>query len=281
MGLPENMKGGSIFVLILILFGILPLLYLGLWGYQTQNLSAFIISTIFLLFIIIPFAFDFFKYMSPSDSGYGQASLSFTIGAIAATAINWNSAFQTQAATTPIQSIFSTPLNYLLSAISGQLPTFWNYYSNIFGAAISEESLFLITLPIIGFYLLDFAGKHLEILSNKYIQIAMVSAVVGIFFAVFHIGNTALIGFIVSAIIFRSFLIGIVHGESEKNILPWIVIVPSFAFGFHAFNNLSIFGFFNVFQVFLSEPLGIILTIFLVSTFVFGIRFGLQKLKVI
>jgi len=263
----ENLKGGAVFIFIVILLALAPLLWLALFGYQMQNLQAFIVASIFLLFLILPFSFDFIKYMMPSGTGYGAAALSFTVGAALAAVLNWNALFQPSQ---QAMSIFSVPTNFLLSTISSQLPLFWFYFTNTFGAAVSEEMLFLITLPAILFIVLDFAGKQVEVFSNKYLQIAIVAAIAGVLFAVFHIGNLALTGFITSAIIFRAFLIGIVHGERLEGLVPFITIVPSFAIGFHLFNNMLVMGISNVLQAFIAEPLGILLIVFLGSTFLFG-----------
>jgi len=68
----------------------------------------------------------------PSGESYGAAALSFTLGAVLATLLNWQSAFAgifgggASGGAGGGMSIFSVQLNYLLSSISGQLPNFWN-----------------------------------------------------------------------------------------------------------------------------------------------------------
>ncbi len=279
----EKLGGGALFLLLCVFMALVPLLWLSIFGFQTQNLQAIVVSTIFFSFLILPFVFDFFKFTMPSSETYGSAAFSFTVGGILAVALNWQSALAGfgGGGAEGGMSIFSVPINYLLSSISGQLPQFWNYFVNIFGAAVSEEMLFLITLPIVIFLTLDYAGRSVEILKNKYLQIVIAGAIASVLFAGFHVGNLALTGFIVSSIIFRSFLIGMVWGDSKAEIIPYLAIVPSFAIGFHLMNNFCFFSLINVFQSFITEPFGIAALIFIFSSFALGLRFGLQKIGIL
>jgi len=280
--MPEHDKlgGGGIFLLICVLVSLIPLLWLSIFGFQTQNLQAIIIAFIFFSFLILPFSFDFVKFTLKSGESYGAAAFSFTLGAVLAVALNWQSAFAGFGGGGGM-SVFSVQLNYLLSSISGTLPNFWNIFANSFGAAVAEEMLFLITLPIAVFLILDYAGKSVEILKNKYLQIGAAIAVSAPLFAFFHVGNLALTGFIISAIIFRSFLIGMVYGDSKTEIIPYVALVPAFAISFHVFNNFSFFGLFNVFQAFIAEPFGIAALLFIGSSFAFGGHFALKKFGIL
>lgn len=263
----EKMGGGYIFVLLLNLLAIVPLLYLSLLGFTTQNLSMVVVSVIFFSFIILTLAFDFLKHIVPSGATYGHAAFSMTIGFIIAMFLNFN---------TSLKSVFSVPTSYLLSSIEGQLPLFWNFYANIFGAAVAEENLFLITLPLLTLGILSFAAKSVKILGNEYLQLVIASSISAVLFAYFHIGNSVIMAFIISAIIFRTFLIWATHGDRMMNLIPFLTVLLTFAYGFHISNNLSFYGIFTVFQTFLTEPFGIVILIFLISSFIFGFFYFLK-----
>lgn len=265
----EKMGGGYIYVLILNLLAIVPLLYLSLLGFTTQNLSMVVVSVIFFSFIILTLAFDFLKHIVPSGATYRQAAFSMSIGFIIAMFLNFNTA---------LKSVFSVPTSYLLSSIEGQLPLFWNFYANIIGAAIAEENLFLITLPLLTLGILSFAAKSVKILGNEYLQLGIASSISAVLFAYFHIGNAAIMAFIISAIIFRTFLVWATHGDRMMNLIPFLTILLTFAYGFHIGNNMSVFGGLTVFQTFITEPFGIAILLFLGSSFIFAGRYAMQKI---
>ena len=262
----EENLGALVFWLVLVATAIVPLLWLQVWSYQSGNMKGFIVGNLFVGFIVMTFALDFQKRLYPSRSTFTQNCFSFAIGIGVGSLLGFLSSIGQQS----IFSLFTVSQQYLLSEITSQLPLFWATFANTFGAPVAEELLFLISIPTILFIILEFASKKIEVLKNALIQIAIVGGVVGPLFAFFHVGNIALVGFIISAIFFRVLVIGIVHGEEKADILPAISIIPAFGVGYHIANNVMYSGGWTFFfQVMLLEPFGFVV-LFMISVFLAG-----------
>jgi hypothetical protein len=276
----EQVSGALVFWLVLIATAIIPLLYLQVWAYQNINMKAFIVGNIFVVFILFTFAFDFQKRLYPSKSSFLANCFSLTIGIGFGTILGFLSSLNQQS----VLGLFTVSQQYLLSEISAQLPLFWSTFANTVGAPVAEELLFLISIPTILFIILEFAGRKYKLFKNALVQTAIVAGVVGPLFAFFHVGNIALFGFIISAIIFRVLTIAIVYGDQKSDLIPLISIIPAFGVGYHIANNVMSSGGWGFFiQTMFLDVFGIVflsvLTIFLASGiwYAAGKSFGLEK----
>lgn len=231
----EENIGALAFWFIIIAMALIPLLWLQVWGYQNINMRAFVVGSLFVSFIVLTFAFDFSKHFYPAGSTFTENCLSFAIGIVFGTLFGALSAQS-------IFTLFTVSQQYLLSEITAQLPLFWSTFANTVGAPVAEELLFLVSIPAILFVIVGFVSTRFKLLSNPLLQVAIVAGVVGPLFAFFHVGNVALMGFIISAIFFRILMIGMVHGDMKSDIVPLIALIPSFAIGYHMANNVMAAG---------------------------------------
>lgn len=233
----EQAIGALAFWLILIAVALVPLLWLQVWAYQNLNMKAFVVGNIFIIFIILTFAFDFNKHMYPEKSTFSQNALSFSLGCLLGTGLGWLTSINQS-----LFGVFTVSQQYLLSEVTAQLPLFWSTFANTIGAPVAEEMLFLITIPVILFTVMHYAGTKIKLFKNPLLQVMVVAGVAGPLFAFFHVGNVALMGFIISAILFRVMAVVFVHGDVKSNILPVVTIIPSFGVGYHASNNIMASG---------------------------------------
>jgi hypothetical protein len=111
-------------------------------------------------------------------------------------------------------------------------------------------------------------GKKYEIFNNDIVQIIIIIAVASSTFAIFHIGKTAFITFMISAIIFRTIMIIMVYGDYKFDILKGINLVAGFGVGSHIANNVLDTGFA---QTWLILSTNLVVTLIVIG--VFGLIF--------
>ena len=270
----EKDAGALVFWLILVAVALIPLLWLQVWAYQNVNMKAFVIGNIFVVFIVLTFAFDFEKRLYPSGSTFLSNSFSLSIGLLFGSLMGLLSSIGEQS----IFGLFTVSQQYLLSEISVQLPLFWATFANVVGAPVAEELLFLISIPTILFIIIEFIGSKYKVFKNPLVQTGIVAGVVGPLFAFFHVGNVALVGFIISAIVFRVLTIGLVHGDTKADILPFVSLIPAFAVGYHMSNNIMVSGGWSFFFQTMSLEIFGWVFMFVLAIFIFGgIWYGVGK----
>ena len=127
-------------------------------------------------------------------------------------------------------------------------------------APVAEEAFFLIAFPVMLFYTIKGLAKAFkliwkplgELLDSRFTYAILTALIVGVSFAVFHIGQQTLISFIWAAIVFRAMLIIFADFDLLYDIVPSISTVYAFAVGAHMANNINAtIGFQQFFTTFL------------------------------
>ena len=179
-------------------------------------------------------------------ASWGDNALSFTLGF-------WlffllGSIFSSQSTISSVSTV--VPQNYLMATLSSKLPIFVELVLNNFIIPIAEEMFWMIGLPFALFSVMDNLGKweKIEFFKNRVFQIIVVILVCSISFAYFHIGKL-LLGFIISSIIFRTILIGLVYGDMKFDIIKGVNLVAGFGVGSHMANNILDRGVANTWTV--------------------------------
>lgn len=233
-------NSGLMWWLALILISLIPLLWLDVWAFQNSNTKAFIVSTIFVLFIFMPLIFGF--KLSPKNTTFSQTAMSFVIGLLAASTIGI--AADVSGGEQSIFSFFRVETQHLLSEVSAQLPTFWSKFTDTMGAPTAEEMLFLIAIPTALLLMLDLLAKNskFKLFENFWFKLVIISAITSPLFFYFHVGNIALISFMIAAIVFRTAILILVLGDMKEDLIPWLYLTPAFGVGFHMANNIMATG---------------------------------------
>lgn len=244
--------GGSIFWIILVVFSILGLSYLGIWSYQEQSIPGVALSVIFFGMIATGILLSKGEVFDLSD--FKTNSLSFNIGLLAWLGI-----------TNSNLSVLSVTENRLFSQIAGELPEFQEFLMNAIIIPISEELLWMIALPFVTFSILNTMGKSLPVFKNTFLQLTIITILTGLTFSFFHVGKTFLV-FLAVAFVFRMVLIFASYGDIEWNWLPGLALVPSFAVGSHIGNNWGVSGFWEGLNILTQNYVGWLVILFLIIT---------------
>ena len=273
MDISDQPTGGAAFWIILLLVSVIPIAYLSNWALHNDSIRAFVISAILMFFILLTLSLDFFKYLFPKGSSFSQNAFSLWLGIGLGTLLYFISSRSHFA-------LFTIPKQQLLSQLSGQLPLFWDKYINTIGAAFTEEIMFLVSIPLVLFFILNWIGEKIELFKNPIFQTILVAAIVSPLFAIFHVGEAGLMSFFISAILFRSFLIISVQGDRLFNLIPFITLTVSFAVGFHMMNNVMVSGGISEFIKIMSSNIwGVVVLIFLSLTFVSSLIYLMKPFR--
>lgn len=232
----------SIFWVICYLVTLVGLLWIAIWAYFNNSIKGAIIAIIFFMMLTTSFVLS--RRTLFQAGTWQQNATSFTLGFVIWSLI----------ASRP-QSILSVSQNDLFASIASELPEYLEFIMNTFVIPIAEESLWIIALPDVLTFLMNQIGSsgRFSFFKNKALQLAVIIVVGSVTFAVFHIGNLAIMSFIIAAIVFRTAMLLFVVGDANWNILPWISVVPAFAVGAHIGNNWSAYGFADGFQLLLQN----------------------------
>lgn len=272
----NKLNTGGIFWLVWIGISLLSFLYLSLYSAMVLgSLLGTILGVIFIMIILIANFFGKFELIM--NDSFGISALSYTIGF-------WLFVIVSSIATSiKSLSIFSMGTNQLMATISGEIPQFWEFLINAITIPVAEELLWLIGIPILIFKIMDIAAMKYDFMKNQWLQIFIATVISGLTFAFFHVGKVALIGFIIAALIFRTLMIGIYWGDERKNIIPWLVIAPSFAIGAHQANNWIQIGLGRGFEIILSstgveKALGVVILLWIGFIFIVSLEYILSKI---
>ena len=272
-GMFKDFQTGSVFWIMQILLAVSGLMYLSIWGYHAGSLKAIIIATIFSLLIIFGIIFSKFEIFKleldflKSCASYTWGFLLFMgIGGFIKIAQGGNFFYA-------MFSTFQLPKQSLFATISGELPVFWDKYVNTMTIPLSEELFWLIGLPFGLIWMMNSISKtgRMSFMSNPYVQLIVTIIVSSLTFAIFHVGNSALLVFMISAMVFRTILIVFVYGDMRFDWFPGIAILPSFALGAHQANNIMAEGLMNFIVVMKSEMFGIFVLLLLMIIIIIGI----------
>ncbi len=223
--------GGSIFWILLILISMMGLSYLMIWSFHNNSIRGIVISTIFMSMIIAGVLLSRGKVFDMATWEDNALSFSLGFGLWALLGSLFSS-----------QSVVSLQQNNLLATISSELPIFTETIINSLIVPIAEEMFWMIGIPFALISVMDAMGKKWDIWKNNILQIIVIILIGSSTFAIFHVGKM-FIGFMISAIIFRSVMIVLVLGESKMDILKGVNLVASFSVGAHIANNIIDKGF--------------------------------------
>jgi len=149
--------------------------------------------------------------------------------------------------TFPVQTIFST--------IVGQIPPFYNFMMVNIWSPVIEELAFGIAIPVAVFMLFRSMSRSFPLLGNTVVQIVAAIFVSMTTFAYFHTSAT-MAAFFVAAMMFRTIMIVMFHGDRLFDIIPKLSVSFAFIVGAHIANNMYVFGFGNAYSLLISEPYG-------------------------
>lgn len=169
------------------------------------------------------------------------------------------------------QSVFAT---------AGQfLNPFWANFLTTIIATNTEEGFFLLAVPAIIILFLRWLSEIFPILKNKILQLLILISSVGGMFAYFHVLQATMVIFILSAFVFRAFLLILTYENAFGDFLPGLTIAYSFSVSVHFINNVMATGVFNWFGIMLTHPLGW-LTLILYGLFcAVGIEYIIEKAR--
>lgn len=278
----DGTKGysGLVFWAIWLLLAISSLFYIGIWGYHNNNSKAIALTAIFgmiLLFNVgtaITFLFYNKHKIIDMNESYGKSCMWFTLGFFAW--VIMIGIIRVSRGGSFLYSVFSTfelPKQSLFAGIVAQLPLFGERFVNGILIPFVEEGFWLIALIITLVWIFKSLSKvdGLSFFENPILQSILIVIISSGSFALFHVGNTGLIAFIISALIFRTLLIALVWGDLAFDYFKFATILPSVALGIHVGNNLSSDGIMN-FLIIMSETwYGWLIILLFAQFFVFGI----------
>lgn len=270
----NELRSGSVFWIVFILLAFTGLFYLGIWGFFQNSMKAIALSTIFgmvLIFGIVATKFEIFTYEMNFFKSCAAFTAGFFIWFLIVTIIK-----SLQSNQTALYSIFSAAQlqkSGLFAVIAGELPVFWDYVVNNLTIPVVEELFWLITLPVLLIMVFDNLSGKISWMESKVFRITAILIVCGVSFAFFHIGKVALIGFMISAIIFRSILLIIYWGDRYWNLFPFTAMLASFAVGAHIGNNIADTGLTNFIVVMQSQALGWFLMALFALIFALGVYY--------
>jgi hypothetical protein len=140
-----------------------------------------------------------------------------------------------------IASIVALPQAIAFSTVEGVIPQFWSVFVVAVAAPVAEEIAFMSALPLFIFIFLDSIANEmgLKFLKNPLISIGAVLLITVPVFTYLHVGNQALVSFLVAAIIFRIIIIGLAWGDLLHDVVPFVALSLPFAIGVHIANNVA------------------------------------------
>ncbi len=220
--------GGSIFWLLFILIALAGLIFLGIWGFQNNNIQAIAITSIMGVMIIAGIILSNFEIFSSGT--WPQNSFYFMLGFIIWCFFLGNDQ----------KSVLSLTQNGLFAQIAGQLPLSLEFAFNTYIIPICEEVFWMIGLPYTINLIMDLIGQKYAIVKNVILKIVVIALFTMITFAFFHVAKL-IFAFLIGAMIFRLFMVLSVIGEpqlaSRFHALRFFMIVPAFSVGAHIGNN--------------------------------------------
>lgn len=228
-------------IIIFNAIAVMLTLWLILWGRKNLNINAITVGTLIgimaLLSIIAAIALiNNFKSKAESSEDYYDNNIRIPNVMLVA-------GFITAAIMIKISSSFSIlsvlgkmDIASVLATFRNNLPQLYDFFITSVLLPVVEENLWMLVIPIMVFLVMAGIGRKFEFFNNQYFQLAVAIIVSGWTFMEFHVGQAS-IEFKIAAIIFRSFTIIILWGDTFFNLIPGVNVMPSFNYGFHIGNN--------------------------------------------
>jgi hypothetical protein len=252
----------SVFYTIFLGIVVVGLVYLTVWGLHNNNIEALGSGVIFMM-MLLTFAVIMALAKNnmigcnidiPIESTFQTSAFWFINGillwtALAQFAIVYGPEGQQQ-------NIFAfKPLDIA----PADMPQFWKSFLSIISAPGVEESFFLITIPLIMFYILD------KMNIDRTISLVTVGFTVAYTFAVMHVGYATVTVFLLAAAMFRLIQIFLYWGDARANIFNTFDVALAFALGAHLGNNvITTTGYAATIAIFMTNPLGVLCLMFFV-----------------
>lgn len=171
---------------------------------------------------------------------------------------------------------------------------FWSWYIPNIASPVVEEAFWAVGFPV-GIVLvmqsIAKSGKHIQdpylspllsIFDHVITQMIVLVVVLSTTFAYFHVDQQASAIFIFAALLFRAVLTVIWWGDMHYDLVPLLVIAPSFLVGAHMGNNISVEGLGHSLSIIASHPIGWITMLifgFIALIAVVGLHEEFAKLK--
>jgi len=228
-----KLESPSIFQLLSLLLVFLGTILTLLTGWFQDNLGMIVISVIFAFMTLIALAVSRGEILSAGN--WESNTVSFTI-AFTLWALVGSSSGSTAG------SVFAVGENTLYSTLSGQVPLIVDFLFQSFIIPYAEEYLWMVAIPYFTYGImigLDKSTGYKTSNATKLLATGLVSAVT---FALFHIQNLNIISFLLGAMVFRTIMVIAVIGDQTNNWIPFLDVMPAFAFGAHIANNWAAFG---------------------------------------
>lgn len=163
-------------------------------------------------------------------------------------------------------SVLETQLSQLSQAAVNT--EFWSWYIPNIASPVVEEAFWAVGFPV-GIILVmraiaesakqindPYLSPMLKIFDNVIFQMIVLVIVLSTTFAYFHIDQQASAIFIFAALLFRAILTVIWWGDMHYDLVPLLVIAPSFLVGSHMGNNIAVEGLMDSIAIASSHPVG-------------------------
>jgi hypothetical protein len=240
MGL-ENEPTDKIFWSSAIALSFLGLLYFIIQSYVvTRSINVLVLGIIFMSMWVGALALGFWlgKDFDILNYGtlFGNASW-FLIGFAFYVGINLLSY-----ASTGQLSVFSVSTNSFYSTVASEIPRNIDFLFTVFIIPIVEELLWIFGIPAMILTVMNATKNKIKLFGNPVFQLIVTVVICAGSFAIFHAGKIALLGFVISAIIFRTVTIVAVYSDWGFDVFKKLAVVPALALGMHIGNNFVTYG---------------------------------------
>jgi len=228
-----ELKEASPFYLLMTMLPVLGILLTLIWAFSSNNVGGGFLAIIFGLMILLSLVIG---QEILQQAQWKHHTVSYTLGFLGWIAIS-----------TADFTVLSVGENRYYSTLAGQIPNFQDTVFTGVVIPIAEELLWTVAIPIFVFSILG--SDQFDF--SEFTQYAALILISTTTFALFHVENIEIIGFLIAAGMFRLLMIATSVADTRDNFLPWVEATPAFAIGAHMANNLSSQGIGNVLDILL------------------------------
>jgi hypothetical protein len=226
------------------------MMYLGFKAGFEQSLSMFWVFSVSTTLLTISVIFTKFGLLT-LEKDLLQSAESWFLGMLAGVLLSVAGEFS-------VLSVFSLSQSRLMSSLAGQLPTQWDWFLNNIVNPINEEAFWGAGLPaFVTGIMTAMAASHpvFRPLRSPWVQTGVLLVVLPVSFALFHVGKLVF-AFITAALAFRALLTVLLYGDRSFNLVPYVVVFPSFLVGVHMGNNVGSAGLVKSWSIITGYPIG-------------------------
>lgn len=248
-----------------LLLAVTGMLWLGFYGWATDNVAAIAVSTIFGFMLAVTFIFVLFVTFVRQDMIRFEGSIVRSSQAWVIGFVPWFFIGMVGRQGSTL-SLLTLEESRLMSALSGQLPGGWEFFLNRVANPVNEWLFWGIGLPLFIVYLMHAFGRvpGLGFLRNRFLQFGVVLVALMGSFVVFHAGKLGIAAFVIAAAVFRAMQTTYLWGELVFD-FPVVAAVASFVLGSHHGMNFGDAGVGPAASFLLTHPAGWL------TLFVFGV----------